>query len=122
MPESSAQYKVPAPRQTPLPWQTPVSSPLIPLPLPQLILSLQPSVLTPSTAPARALPDPEPLNPAPPTLSPDILPPTAFSPPRHVHACEMFRNAHDFVLNNPQFNHYSPAAFGELHSALELDH
>ncbi|KAF5355976.1 hypothetical protein D9756_003667 [Leucocoprinus leucothites] len=66
----------------------------------------------PSTAPAPVLPGLEPLNSAPPTSSSAILPPTASSPPQHIHAREMLRNAHDFVLNYPQFNHFSPVAFG----------
>ncbi|KAF5347346.1 hypothetical protein D9756_009878 [Leucocoprinus leucothites] len=77
--------RVPAPRPTPLPQQPP--------PTPRL-----------STAPTPppALPNPEPQNPAPPTSSPSILPPTASSPLQHAHA-------HDFVLSNPQFNHFSPS-------------
>ncbi|KAF5356325.1 hypothetical protein D9756_003678 [Leucocoprinus leucothites] len=67
----------------------------------------QPHVIPPPATllPTAVFPDPEPLGPAPPTLSPAIPLPTASSSPPHVHA-------HDFVLNNPQFVHSSPAGFG----------
>ncbi|KAF5356319.1 hypothetical protein D9756_003674 [Leucocoprinus leucothites] len=96
---NSTQSEVPTPQPTPLPQQAPVSSPL-----PRL---LQPATSLPSTVPTPppALPDPEPLNPVPPTSSPAILPPAASSPTQHVHA-------HDFVFNNPQFNHFSPSPTG----------
>ncbi|KAF5353279.1 hypothetical protein D9756_008135 [Leucocoprinus leucothites] len=114
---NSTRSEVPALRPTVLPQQPPVSSPLTSSPLPQPT-QLLPSVISspatpsPSTAPTPALPDLEPLNPAPPISSPALLPPTTSSPPQHVHAREMFRNAHDIIFSNPQFNYFSPSPVG----------
>ncbi|KAF5356326.1 hypothetical protein D9756_003679 [Leucocoprinus leucothites] len=119
---NSTRSEVSALQLTPLPLQAPVSSSLTSLPLPQPTQLLQPVISPPSTVPTPALrnlnlesPNPAPptssINPAPPasslplTSSPAVLPPIGGSPPPHVHA-------HDFVLNNPQFNHFSSGGSG----------
>ncbi|KAF5345820.1 hypothetical protein D9756_010857 [Leucocoprinus leucothites] len=102
MPENPTESEIPTPQSTSLPQQTPIPPPLTPSPLPQPTQLLRSATPPSSTAPT--LPEPEPLNPTPPTLSPVFLPPPVASPPQHVHA-------HDFVLNNPQFIHFSPSPY-----------